>query len=456
MLSRNNFRYIFLTLGILCAVSSAFGFDIREKRKGARNRPVVYDTIHVIVRDTIRVHEQKNLEKEVEEIVLHTPHEVDSLIFEWRKIMTRDAYDRSLEMYSREIYTDSPSIDTLYSRRLKDIMSPIQLPYNSLIGRYINIYTNPANNYIKDILARSQHYLPMVEEELIKEGLPEELSALPIIESAYSSQITSRAGAVGLWQLMPSTAKNLGLEVNSMVDERCDPVRATQAACKFLKYLHRVYGDWGLVLAAYNYGPGNINRAQNYVEENSRNFWNIYPVLPHETREYVPKFIAALYISKYYKIHNIRLPKTPEYIATDTVTISRPLHLEQISTTIGISLETLRFLNPQYKLDIIPATRKDYKLTLPVTCITDFYEKRDSIFAKDSLYLKEYINPANIDAKKIQQVGYTYVVKKGDNLSLIAKRNGTTTANIMKWNHLKSSSIRIGQKLRINRPKPRK
>jgi membrane-bound lytic murein transglycosylase D len=245
------------------------------------------------------------------------------------------------------------------------------------------------------------------------------------------------------------------LEINSLVDERCDVLKSTRAACKFLTHLYKVYGDWTLAIAAYNCGPGNVNRALARAGQNCKTFWDIYDYLPRETRGYVPKFIAAAYAYTYHKEHNIVPKPTPDCIATDTVMVHRVMHLGQVASTLNIPLETLRDLNPQYKLDIIPATKRSYALRLPARYTSEFITNEKEIHSKDSLYLKEYINPANLEKKRAEGVGYIYTVRSGDNLGLIAKRNRTTVKEIMRWNKLSSTVIRPGQKLRIEKPKPR-
>ena len=350
---------------------------------------------------------------------------------------------------------DSVAVDTLYKRRLLDMVSPVHLPYNYIVRNYINQYLNGRWSPLRNVLALSKYYFPIIEEELIVAGLPVELKFLPIIESNLSICATSRMGAVGLWQFMPATGKNLGLEINSLVDERCDVTKSTRAACRFLAYLYKVYGDWGLAIAAYNCGPGNVNRALVRAGESCRTYWDIYDFLPRETRGYVPKFIAAAYAYTYHKEHGITPRTTPDVVATDTVMIHRVMHLGQVASTLNIPLETLRELNPQYKLDIVPATVKSYALRLPVRYTSEFVAAEKEIYAKDTLYLKEYLDPANLEKKRAEGVGYIYTVRQGDNLGIIAKRNRTTVKELMKWNKLKSTVIRPGQKLRIEKPKPR-
>ena len=206
---------------------------------------------------------------------------------------------------------------------------------------------------------------------------------------------------------------------------------------------------------AYNCGPGNVNRALARAGESCKTYWDIYDFLPRETRGYVPKFIAAAYAYTYHKAHNITPTAIPDCVATDTVTINRVMHLGQVASTLNIPIETLRDLNPQYKLDIIPATKRSYSLRLPTRYISEFVQNEKYIHSKDSLYLKEYINPANLEKKRAEGVGYFYTVRSGDNLGLIAKRNRCTVKELMKWNKLKSTIIRPGQKLRIEKPKPR-
>ena len=356
-----------------------------------------------------------------------TPEQTDSLLAVWRKRQRQDAYSEFFKQYiledSTEVADSTP--DSVYAQRLLDLASPIQFPYNSIVKGYINRYTSSRYGTISRILGMSQYYFPIIEEELLREGLPVELRALPIIESALSPTAVSPMGAVGLWQFMPTTGKSYGLEVNSLVDERRDPYRATQAACRYLKDLYAIYNDWSLAIAAYNCGPGNVNKA--IARSGGKNFWEIYDYLPRETRGYVPAFIGASYAYAYHR-----------------------QHLQQISSTIDLPIETLRQLNPQYKLDIIPATTKPYTLVLPQRYVMQYIAHEPEIHAKDSMYLKEYINPANLDKKRQERSGSVYVVKKGDTLGAIARRYRVTTTQIMRWNNLKSAhKLRIGQRLRI-------
>ena len=378
-----------------------------------------------------------------------TPRQVDSLAAVWQEQRRLEAFNRFFDEFVANVpATEDPTPDSLYVERLRALASPIELPFNSIVKAYINRYTSSRYGTLSRILGLSRYYFPLIEDELLREGLPIELRALPIIESALSTTAVSPMGAVGLWQFMPSTGKSYGLEVNSLVDERSDPLLATRAACRYLKDLYAIYNDWTLAIAAYNCGPGNVNKA--IARSGGKTFWDIYDYLPRETRGYVPAFIGATYGYAYHRLHNIEPAETPLPLAIDTLHVNRILHLGQISSTIDIPLETLRELNPQYKLDIIPATTKSYTLTLPQHSVADYIAPEQEIFAKDSAYLKEYINPANLDKKRQQRTGTVYVVKRGDTLGAIARRYRVTTAQLMRWNGIKNAhKLRIGQRLRI-------
>lgn len=444
---------ILLVALVLCAPQAA----IAAKRKKVETKSViipVYDTIRVVVTDTIKVVPKPAPRIDTLQLA-HTPAEIDSLVEVWVLLHQEQSSKNFFGLYDEEDTSPSQPIDSLYKQRLMEMVSPVHLPYNYIVRNFITQYLNGRWSPLRNVLALSQYYFPIIEEELAAAGLPLELRYLPIIESNLSIRATSRMGAVGLWQFMPATGKNLGLEINSLVDERCDILKSTRAACKFLAYLYKVYGDWTLAIAAYNCGPGNVNRALARAGEACKTFWDIYDFLPRETRGYVPKYIAAAYAYNYHKAHDITPAALPECIATDTVMIRRVMHLGQVASTLNIPIETLRDLNPQYKLDIVPATKKVYSLRLPTRYTSEFVQNEKDIYAKDSLYLKEYINPDNLEKKRAEGVGYIYTVRNGDNLGLIAKRNRCSVKEIMKWNKLNSTIIRPGQKLRIEKPKPR-
>ncbi|MBO5673119.1 MAG: transglycosylase SLT domain-containing protein [Alistipes sp.] len=388
----------------------------------------------------------------------NTLQQIDSVLAMWRATTTVEAYENYFNRYVAvceriDSAATTTNIDSIYVERLNALLSPVPLQYNHEVRAAINRYTTKE---FAPMMGYAYYYFPMIEEELIRAGLPVELRALAIIESGLNPLATSRMGAKGLWQFMPSTGKEYGLEINSLIDERCNPRLATRAACQYLKNMYNVYGDWTLAIASYNCGPGNVNKAIIRAGGNPRDyhgsFWDVYSGLPRETRSYVPLFMGATYAFAYHKKHNMELPVPPMPLAVDTVMIDRPMHLEQISSTIDISLELLQMLNPEYRLSIIPATTKQYPLTLPTECITEFIINQDSIFAKDSLYLKEYVIHANIEKKRHEAPPATYhTVKKGDTLGAIARKYGRTVKQLMQWNNLKNAnSLRIGQRLRVS------
>ncbi len=393
--------------------------------------------------------------------VKHTPEKYDSLLSKWYESTVIESYDRFLQEFinidpEETVPSEAERIpDSVYEARLRMIASVIQLPYNDVVRQYILAYTGRLKGRMQNILGLAQYYFPLIEEELDKEGLPSELKMLPIIESALYPKAVSRAGAAGLWQFMLRTGKNFGLEVNSFVDERMDPLLSTRAACQYLKQLYAIYEDWTLVIAAYNCGPGNVNKALKRVPD-ARTYWDIYDYLPRETRGYIPGFIAATYAYTFHKAHGMEPVVPPHPISTDTVTVRKLMHFEQISSTLGIPVEVLRDLNPQFKRDIIPGTDKAYSLVLPQQDISAFIDREAEIYGKDSLYLKEYLNPANFTARKSSGSGNrltasrTYKVKKNDVLGSIARRYGVTVNALMRANNIRNPrSLRIGQVLRI-------
>ena len=374
----------------------------------------------------------------------------------WRTTTTKECYERYFSEFvnvTEVIDPKSDSADSLYIARLNALMSPVPMHYNHEVRAAIERFSSAG---YADNMSYAYHYFPMIEEELINAGLPVELRAMVIIESGLNPLATSKAGAKGLWQFMPRTGKEYGLEINSMVDERCNPLLATRAACKYLKNMYDMYGDWTLAIASYNCGPGNVNKAITRSGGNRESykgdFWDIYYNLPRETRSYVPLFMGATYAFAYHKAHGVEYTTPPMPLAVDTVMINRPLHLEQVSSTIDVDLELLKMLNPQYTLQIIPATTKSYALTLPTERLTDFIANEEAIHAKDSIYLKEYLVPENIEKKKSTPPPAKYhTVKKGETLGAIARRYGKTVKQLMNWNGIRNANtLRIGQRIRVS------
>ena len=333
--------------------------------------------------------------------------------------------------------------DSVYMARLQSLPHVMEMTYNRVVKACIERYARSPKNVGYMLGIGNAYYFPMFEEALERHSVPLELKYLPVIESALNAKAKSPVGASGLWQFMVGTGKIYGLEVNSMVDERRDPRKASDAAARYLADLYKLYGDWHLVIAAYNCGPGNVAKAIR-IANGKRNFWEIYPYLPRETRSYVPLFIAANYIMNFYDEHNM-CPAVPMFnYATDTIMVSDRVHLQQIAEKVGISLDELKFLNPQYRYDIIPGNIKPYPLVVPFEHINSYNLNRDSILAYKPELVKREVKFEPSEGEVIY-----YKVKSGDTLGGIAKRYRVSVKSIQKWNKLSSTTIRVGQKLRI-------
>lgn len=344
--------------------------------------------------------------------------------------------------------------DSIYKARLQALPCVIELPYNERVRAFILRYVKRNPKQVARLMRMSEYYFPMFEQALSRYNLPYELKYVPIIESALNPMARSHAGAAGLWQFMPATGKIYGLEINSLVDERMDPIRSTEAACRFLSNMYNIYGDWSLVIAAYNCGSGNVNKAIRRAG-GKRDFWAIYPYLPRETRNYVPIFIAATYAMNYGSEHGICKAPIEKTMLTDTLVTNQRMHLLQISENIDIPMEELRRLNPQYSRDILPGG-SNYTLCLPSEKMGLFIDQQDSImrYKADSLI---HNRRAEIDLAKVTSIsgayrvnGVTYyTIKNGDTLGGIAKRFHCSVKQLKKWNGLKSDIIRAGKKLKI-------
>ena len=340
--------------------------------------------------------------------------------------------------------------DSIYALKLESLPNVIPMNYNSKVKSFIDFYLDRRRDHVEKIIGLSKYYFPLFEDVLEENKLPLEFKVLPVIESALHTTVASKAGARGLWQFMPSTGRMYGLTVNSLVDERCDPVKSTYAAVRYLKDLYRIYGDWQMAIAAYNCGPGTVNRAIRR-SGGKRDFWSISSYLPAETRSYVPIFIAANYVMTYYNDHNLCPAEIQMPVYTDTVVVDQRLSFLKVSKILRIPEEELRILNPQYRKDIIPGTSlKKYVLRLPTHYAAKFDELRDSIytpsaFDSDVLAEVEDVKPE----KTIQQGRVTHRVKRGDTLSSIANRYRVKVSDIKRWNGLRSNNIKIGQRLTI-------
>ncbi len=357
-----------------------------------------------------------------------------------------------------------PLPDSVYIQRLQGIDSHIDLSYNSIVRDVIVLYSGRRRNQVSVMLGLANYYFPMFEEILDQYQLPHELKYLAIIESALNPRNFSRAGACGLWQFMLGTSRMYGLEVNTFIDERRDPRKSTDAAARYLKELYSIYGDWHMAIAAYNCGPGNVNKAIKRTGGKS-SYWDIYYYLPKETRTYVPAFIAASYIMNYYKSHGIH-PFKPNFpLITDTIMIENYLHLEQVANILNIDINILREINPVYRRDVIPARpEKRYPLYLPIEQINSFIEMQNQIFAceRDKYFPNNQIKTPG--SMKASAQNYTppevsgkdkviYTVKSGDNVGFIAEWFKIRIADLRYWNDLRGNLIREGQNLVIYVPK---
>ena len=340
----------------------------------------------------------------------------------------------------------------VYIERLKRLPNVMEMPYNDIVQKFIDRYTGRLRHSVSYMLGASNFYTPIFEEALEAYGLPLELKYLPVIESALNPQATSRVGAAGLWQFMVATGKQYGLEVNSLVDERRDPVKSSYAAAQYLRDLYKIFGDWSLVIAAYNCGPGNVNKAIRR-SGGKRDFWAIYRYLPRETRGYVPIFIAANYAMNYAAEHHVCPAEVDVPLVVDTVMVTHRIHFDQLAAVLGVDKEQVRMLNPQYRRDIIPGDLKPYALRLPLPYATAYVEQCDSVRAYKA---DELINNRRkeIEIYRSSAPGGSgkliyHKVKSGETLGHIAIRYGTTASKIRQWNNISGSRIYAGQRLRI-------
>ncbi len=381
----------------------------------------------------------------------YSPEITDSLLSLW--YIHRQVNDENpIEQYDLDSVRFSSNVsDAVMKGRLESMNSFITLPYNEKVRNFMVLYSEKMPSKMSNILALCQYYMPIFEEVFSKYDLPDELKYVAIIESALNPTAVSRAGAKGMWQFMSKTAKSYGLEINSYVDERFDPFKSSDAAARYLEDLYRVFGDWNLAISSYNCGPGNVNKA--IRRSGSRKFWSVYDYLPRETRGYVPAFVGAMYAIKYSKEYGITPNGVQMPAQVDTFEIRRNLHFQQVSDLVGISMGELKNLNPQYIHDIIPGNSKPYILRLPYNYSSAFIANEDSIYTYRAA---ELFNPQTLvsDKPSVDSSAGTrisYKVRSGDSLGKIAARHHVTVAQLKKWNHLKSNTIRVGQRLYIYR-----
>lgn len=421
--------------------------------------------------DVITVTDKQGNEEEIE-VPVGLEDNLDNLLhlYNAKTYMMQDTscnYRDVNPVFDKEVYID----------RLKRLPTIIEMPYNDVVQKFIDRYSGKLRRSVSYMLGAGNFYMPIFEEALEAYNLPLELKYLPVIESALNPTAVSRVGATGLWQFMIGTGKRYGLEVNSLIDERRDPVKSSYAAAHYLSDLYKIFDDWSLVIAAYNCGPDKVNKAIHRAK-GSADYWNIYPYLPKETRGYVPAFIAANYIMNYYCDHNICPMVTELPIKTDTVVVNKDLHLEQIAQVLNINIQRLRSLNPQYRRDIVNGLNKPMTVRLPSTLVGSFIDQEDSIynFKTDELLLKRSVVEVNQEEPKVSRRSYyssrhrssatrrrshksrsrkskrggrNVTIKSGDTLSEIAERNHTTVAKLRKLNKISGNHIRAGKKLKV-------
>lgn len=420
----------------------------------------------------ITVHDDQSGRDEVIELPEGMTASCDSLLNEW--------------MPKKYLHPDTTCVDPnvnptfepeVYQERLRRLPVVMDMPYNSVVQKFIDQYSGRLRRSVSYMLGAGNFYVPIFEEALDYYGLPLELKYLPVIESAFEPKARSHAGAVGLWQFMISTAKRYDLQINSLIDERQDPYKATWAAARYLRDLYKIYGDWSLVIAAYNCGPANVNKAMHRAG-GARDYWVIYPYLPRETRGYVPAFIAANYMMNYYCEHNICPMKTKYPITTDTIQVTRDLHMKQIADLCNIEIEAIRALNPQYRTDIIPGNVGPMTVCLPTETLNTLIDLKDSVYnyRADELLKRRstvavpevsetrsvatprrnsrYSNSSNrrntrSKSRRNKGRGKTATIRQGDTLSEIARRHGTTVKKLRQLNGIKGNLINVGKKIRV-------
>lgn len=449
--------------------------------------------------DEITVHNDQNGRDEVIDLPEGMSVSCDSLINEWmaKKYLYPDTTCANPD-YNPTFTTEE------YQERLRRLPVVMEMPYNSVVQKFIDQYSGRLRRTVSYALGAGNFYIPIFEEALDYYGLPLELKHLPVIESALEPKAKSPAGAVGLWQFMLATGKRYDLKVNSLIDERQDPYKSSWAAARYLRDLYKIYRDWNLVIAAYNCGPTNVNKAIHRAN-GVRDYWTIYPYLPSETRGYVPAFIAANYIMNYYCEHNICPMKTKIPITTDTVTIMRDLHMQQVAELCNIDVEAIQALNPQYRTQLIPGSSSPMTLRLPTETLNTFIDLKDSVYnyrvdelltRRSCVEVDDRLDNRSVASKrraarqqsasesssssrssasksssrkssrssssksssrssrssrksKKEKSSASATVRKGDTLIEIAHRNGTTVEKLKKKNKIKGNIIKPGQKLKV-------
>lgn len=421
-------------------------------------------TITAKAQNDITVHDDQTGKDEEIGIPEAMTLDIDTLLRQWNASQYLEA-DTNCNMQDvNPVFSDS-----IYVDRLSRIPTIMEMPYNNIVRKFIDQYTGRLRHSVSYMLGATNFYIPIFEEALALYNLPLELKYLPVIESALDPTAVSRKGATGLWQFMLSTAKRYDLKINSLVDERRDPIKASFAAAQYLNDLYKVYGDWNLVIAAYNCGPTSLNKAIHRAG-GSKDYWTIYPYLPKETRGYVPAFIAANYVMNYYCEHNICPMRARLIDGNDTVVVNKDLHLEQVASVCGVEMEKIKAFNPQYKTSLVPGNSYDCILRLPSEAALKFIDLGDSVYSYRSSELFTKRKTVEIDEAELEKQqnsarrsyfssrrrssrssrrSKSVTIKNGQTLSEIAEKYGTSVSKLRRLNGIKGSSIRAGKKIRV-------
>lgn len=421
-------------------------------------------TITAKAQNNITVHDDQTGKDEEIGIPEAMTLDIDTLLRQWNASQYLEA-DTNCNMQDvNPVFSDS-----IYVDRLSRIPTIMEMPYNNIVRKFIDQYTGRLRHSVSYMLGATNFYIPIFEEALALYNLPLELKYLPVIESALDPTAVSRKGATGLWQFMLSTAKRYDLKINSLVDERRDPIKASFAAAQYLNDLYKVYGDWNLVIAAYNCGPTSLNKAIHRAG-GSKDYWTIYPYLPKETRGYVPAFIAANYVMNYYCEHNICPMRARLIDGNDTVVVNKDLHLEQVASVCGVEMEKIKAFNPQYKTSLVPGNSYDCILRLPSEAALKFIDLGDSVYSYRSSELFTKRKTVEIDEAELEKQqnsarrsysssrrrssrssrrSKSVTIKNGQTLSEIAEKYGTSVSKLRRLNGIKGSSIRAGKKIRV-------
>ena len=456
----------------LCFLQSAGGQELRTRSRLIKENAELRSRVDSLIRELeayrleksvadslaaemlLMLEEMEEMDGVDEPVEEYSPEMTDSLLSLWyvHRQMEVNKELTEYDMDSVKFTSDVP--DAVLIERLEKMNSFITLPFNETVKNYMVLYSEKMPTKMGHILGLSTYYLPIFEDIFNRYGLPSELKAMAIIESALNPTAVSRAGAKGMWQFMYNTARTYGLRINSYVDERLDVEKAADAAARYLLDSYNIFGDWCLAISAYNCGAGNVNKAIRRAG-GSRDFWSVYPYLPKETRGYLPAFVGVMYAFAYSSDYGLDPAAVGMPAQTDTFQVHRNLHFKQISEVVGIPYDELRYLNPQYYNDIIPGSSGTHAVTVPYSWSAAWLAAEpDSLYSHNAkLYLSDQVMKDISEGKAAKEGGNMrtcYVVKKGDTLSYIARRYRVSVSQLKAWNHLRSDRLSIGQKIYIH------